>query len=66
MPCRNEAFSCYNVSMQNLFVIRSSEPEDLNIYEQVFADAGFRFILSNDEDDLFCRTERFCMPMKHH
>lgn len=52
MPCRNEAFSCYNVSMQNLFVIRSSEPEDLNIYEQVFADAGFRFILSNDEDDL--------------
>ena len=37
--------------MQNLFVIRSGEPEDLNIYEQVFSEAGLRFIYSDDEDD---------------
>ena len=38
--------------MQNLFVIKAGECEDLSVYEQVFRDAGFRLIQTDDKDDL--------------
>lgn len=38
--------------MRNLFVIKAGECEDLSVYEQVFHDAGFRFVMTDDRDDL--------------